>query len=115
MMPPLRPFALIALAFAFLAAIAGTVLTVRQMVSSAVETARLERDAHWMGEIAMANEQTALAQLIQTREKERLDAEAREAAVKFQQLVDDLEHANEALPDNSCGLDADRVRLLRKN
>ncbi len=101
---------LIAFLVALLVTFSSAVLVIKGMVSEA----RTERDIYWRGEIARANEQTALAKLLQVEETQRLEGALALQTEQFQQHIDDLEHANAALPDSACGLDADRVRLLRK-
>jgi Tfp pilus assembly protein PilN len=84
------------------------------LIHAVADSAREERNIYWRGEIAKVNEQVALAKLVHEQNVARLQDEARTKANDFQRQFDELEHANAALPDNSCGIEHDRVRLLRK-
>jgi hypothetical protein len=84
------------------------------MTAHAAETAREACNAHWQAQIAKVNEQVALAKLVHEQDVTRLQDEARTKANDFQRQFDELEHANAALPDTTCGIEHDRVRLLRR-
>ncbi len=91
----------------------GTMTTIKAMLDNAAETARLERDAHWQGEIARANEMAAQNIIAQMKISSRLEADARATIDTMKTKLSELEEANAALPyDIACGLDRDRTRLL---
>jgi hypothetical protein len=76
---------------------------------------RAERDAHWSGVIATANAKAEAAAAEQARQAAWRDGRAREDISRMAAQLSDLERANHALADSqSCGLDRDRVRLLRQ-
>lgn len=112
----------LAAVFAALALIAAAAFAVWQ-AASAIERSldamradiRVERDAHWSGVIAMANARAEAAAAEQAREAAWRDGRAREDISRMAAQLNDLERANHALANgDSCGLDRDRVRLLRQ-
>lgn len=91
----------------------GTMSTIKGMIDNAAKLARSERDAHWQGEIARANEMAAQNIIAQMKISSRLEADARATIDTMKTKLSELEEANAALPDNdACGLDRDRTRLL---
>lgn len=91
----------------------GTMTTIKGMVDDATDLARIERDTHWQGEIARANEMAAHNIIAQMKISSRLETDARTTIDTLKTKLSELEEANAALPDNdACGLDRDRARLL---
>lgn len=89
--------------------------TLDHMVSSAKETARAERDAYWLAEIERSNAETEKRLRLQVMAAQAADAVARDQIQAAQMRIEELEKANEALPDNRCGgLGRDRVELLHR-
>lgn len=91
----------------------GTMTTIKGMIDDGAELARTERDDHWKGEIARANEMAAQNIIAQMKISSRLETQARATIDTMKTKLSELEEANAALPDDdACGLDRDRARLL---
>lgn len=85
------------------------------MVETSRTTAITETDAKWEADIAAANLKLALAEAARANEAMRLNGELAEAREAARLAQDELEKANEALPDGDRnGLDAARVQLLNR-
>lgn len=91
----------------------GAVSGFRGIISDAVAIAVVARDEHWKAEIAAANLVTEKARADQALKVSRLEAQAADAAARFQTELNNLETTNAALAGGDrCGLGRDRVRLL---
>lgn len=73
------------------------------------------RDNHWKGEIARANAETEARRADAAVEAGKVSASLIEQNSALAARVAEMEKANAALPNpDACGLDRDRVRLLRE-
>lgn len=87
--------------------------TLHRMVTKAEDAARAERDAHWSAEIAKSNVETEKRLRLQTMAAVAADTAARDKIAAVNLKLEELEKANDALPDTGCGgLGRDRVELL---
>lgn len=92
-----------------------TVTAARDVIESARQTARAERDAFWAGEIAKAAAEAQKARAEQALRASAAEARAAEDIRRLAGQLNDLERLNAALPrGDACGLDRDRVRLLSR-
>jgi hypothetical protein len=112
--------AIIAIAVSGLLALAGigawrAAAELSGLIADARTNAIAERDAHWTGQIAASNTRVAEAQLARATEAARISADAELTISGLRSALTELETANARLPNAAaCGLDRDRVRLLRR-
>jgi len=109
----------IGLAIAGLLAVAGigawsAFATLRSALADARSAGKAEADAQWRAQIADSNAKVADARAAQAIAVADAEARAAQDRAARAEALTMMEAANAALPDgNSCGLDRDRVRLLR--
>lgn len=74
-----------------------------------------QRERHrWQAEIATSNAKVAEAQLAADRAARAASEKAAGEIASLRKSLEDLEKANASLPNpDACGLDRDRVRVLR--
>jgi hypothetical protein len=109
----------IGLAIAGLLAVAGigawsAFATLRSALADARSAGKAEADAQWRAQIADSNAKVARAQAAQAVAVADAEARAAQERAAREEALTQLEKANAALPaGDACGLDRDRVRLLR--
>jgi hypothetical protein len=86
----------------------------RQVVAEARQEARDARDAFWTARIAQANAAAEKVRADAAQAMAAADAAARAEIHALQSRLTAQEQANATLPNgDQCGIDADRLRLLR--
>lgn len=86
----------------------------RTLVSEARQEAMDARDAFWKGQIAESNAQAEAARAASANARAQAEATARAEIDRLRTQLTELEKANAALPGgDACGIDAERLRLLR--
>ena len=111
--------AVIGLVIAGLVAVAGlgawrAASDLRAALKGAHTAGKAEADALWQAEIATSNAKVSEARAQQAVAVAAAEARAAQDRAERDQALTQMEKANAALPaGNSCGLDRDRVRLLR--
>jgi predicted transglutaminase-like cysteine proteinase len=89
--------------------------TVAGMVTDAGAAARAERDAHWQAEIANSNAEIEQIRRENLEHVIAIDVAANERIAAAERSALETRKDNDALPDDgSCGLSADRVKLLNR-
>jgi hypothetical protein len=111
--------AVIGLVIAGLVAVAGlgawrAASDLRAALKGAHAAGKAEADALWRAEIATSNAKVSEAQAQQAIAVAAAEARAAQDRAERDQALTQMEKANAALPaGDSCGLDRDRVRILR--
>lgn len=86
----------------------------RQVVAEARQEARDARDAFWTAQIEKANAAAEKVRADAAQAMAAADAAARSEIAALQTRLTAQEQANAVLPNgDQCGIDADRLRLLR--
>jgi hypothetical protein len=86
----------------------------RAALTGAHAAGKAEADAQWRAQIAESNAKVAQAQVAQAVAVAAAEARAAQDRAAREEALTLMEKANAALPaGNACGLDRDRVRLLR--
>jgi hypothetical protein len=86
----------------------------RASLADARASGKAEADALWRAEIATSNAKVAEAQAQQAIAVAAAEARAAQDRAERDQALTQMEKANAALPaGDACGLDRDRVRVLR--
>jgi hypothetical protein len=87
-------------------------------INAMVETARQDgittTDAKWQARFEKSNAEVAVKQAEQAINAAAADGAAQLQIAALKTELNDLETANEMLPDAGCSLDANRVRLLNQ-
>jgi uncharacterized protein HemX len=88
---------------------------IERMTEAAVSTAREERDAHYLSEIAASNARIAAERAEAAIAAASASTRAQEEIARLQSTVTELEAQNAALPAAADrGIGHDRVRLLNR-
>ena len=86
----------------------------RTLVTEAREEAKEARDQFWRAAIAESNATAEAARAASANARAQAEATARAEIDRLRVQLTDMEKANAALPDGDlCGIDAERLRLLR--
>lgn len=97
-------------------AVERSISAINGMVTSAADTARAERDAHWQAEIAKSNAEVANARAEQAEHAAEVEDAAQDKIALAERQLTELRKDSDALPDDadSCGLSAAGVELLNR-
>ena len=117
-----RPLTYLAAALAILASVwAGKTWdenrfeAVRSDMTKLADARVSERDQQWTAQIAAANAEVAKREAERERAAAALSAQLAALREESSTRISELERANAALPNAAaCGIDRDRVRLLRR-
>jgi predicted aminopeptidase len=86
----------------------------RSTINEAREEAKEARDQFWRAAIAESNATAEAARAASANARAQAEATARAEIDRLRTQLTELETANAALPGgDACGIDADRLRLLR--
>lgn len=92
-----------------------TVAKLDDMIEAADHRGEQRERHRWQAEIAVSNAKIAEAQLAADRAARAASDKAAGEIAALRKSLEDMERANAALPNgDACGLDRDRVRLLRE-